>query len=371
MIPAFHTDYDAIIKMIDQVDPIKYGYTRNHLNGAVTYLSPYISRGVISTRLVLEKMIEKGYHLYQMETFVKELCWRDYFQRVAQVKNLELAVRDEQSPVEHHAIPISVVAANTGIDAIDKAIKELYNSGYMHNHCRMYTAFLTCNLAKAHWLQPARWMYYHLLDGDWASNTCSWQWVAGAMNGKKYYANQENINKYTGSKQIGSYIDQSYEAVAAHPIPTELTETTTLSLTTSLPLTKMDQWRNDGPTFIYNYYNLDPLWHHNEAGNRVLLLDPDFFKHYPVSEVCINFMLQLGKNIPGLQVFVGSFNELTTQYPATTFHFKEHPLNFGYKGVEEPRDWIATDISGFYPSFFSYWKKVEKSIRHSFPKSST
>ena len=84
----FTTDYKTILEKLDEVDPLKYGKTRNFVNGAVTYLSPYISRGVISTKQVLLHILTKGYKIQQIESFVKELCWRDYFQRVGQHKNL-------------------------------------------------------------------------------------------------------------------------------------------------------------------------------------------------------------------------------------------------------------------------------------------
>jgi len=78
----FPTDYTSILQRIDAVDPVRYGKTRNYINGAVSYLSPYISRGVISTRQVYEAFVAKGYSLYQMEKWVSELAWRDYFQQV-------------------------------------------------------------------------------------------------------------------------------------------------------------------------------------------------------------------------------------------------------------------------------------------------
>ncbi len=56
----FPTDYKTILEKTDQIDPLKYGKTRNYVDGAVTYLSPYISRGVISTRQVLESVLEEG-----------------------------------------------------------------------------------------------------------------------------------------------------------------------------------------------------------------------------------------------------------------------------------------------------------------------
>ncbi len=356
----FTTDYKTILDKLDLIDPIKYGTSRNFVSGAVTYLSPYISRGVISTKQVFLQVLKKGYKIPQIESFVKELCWRDYFQRVGQEKNLNYAIRQVQEPVLHHEIPVQIVNANTGILGIDNAIQQLYKNGYMHNHCRMYTASAVCNIAKSHWHHPAQWMYYHLLDGDWASNACSWQWVAGANSSKKYYANQENINKYTNTIQAATFLDNSYETIEQMEVPAQLVATQKLLLETKFPKSEILQLDINSPTFIYNYYNLDPKWHAEESGNRILLLEPESFGAYPVSNNCIDFMLALGNNIPQLQVFVGSFEALCDQYQLTHIYYKEHPLNIGYSGTEEPRDWITDKVTGYYPSFFSYWKKVEK-----------
>ncbi len=358
----FTADYNQVLRKIENIDPIAYGKSRNYINGAVTRLSPYISRGVISTRQILENVLQRGYKLPQIESFVKELCWRDYFQRLGQHKNLNEDIRQPQLPVLHRQMPSAMINATTGIQGIDDAIQELYQTGYMHNHCRMYTASVVCNVGQAHWLQPARWMYYHLLDGDWASNACSWQWVAGANSSKKYYANQENINRYTGTSQSGTFLDTSYENLAQMPVPEVLLPTESLQLHTPLPSAAPITIDVSLPTFIYNYHNLDPLWHKDQPGNRILLLDPAFFVQYPVSSNCINFMLALAQNIPGVQVFVGSFPDLLAQYGLNNIHFKEHPFNTGYQGTEEPRDWIVPEVTGYFPSFFAYWKKVEKQL---------
>ncbi|NBV12578.1 MAG: deoxyribodipyrimidine photolyase [Sphingobacteriia bacterium] len=356
----FPTDYKTILNKLDQIDPIQYGKTRNYINGAVTYLSPYISRGVISTKQVLIYLIAKGYNIPQMESFVKELCWRDYFQRVGQHKNLNLDIKQAQSSILHYEIPVQIINVNSGITGIDNSIQQLYNTGYMHNHCRMYTASLICNIAKSHWLHPAQWMYYHLLDGDWASNASSWQWVAGANSNKKYYANQENVNKYSFTQQTNSFLDYPYEKIEQMEVPESLIKTQKLELETQLPISDILTLDTNLPTYIYNYYNLDPVWHSEESGNRILLLEPDFFRAYPISKKCMDFMLDLCKNIPQIQVFVGSFESLCNQYNLQNIVYKEHPLNIGYTGIEEPRDWIAEKVTGYYPSFFSYWKKVEK-----------
>ena len=356
----FTTNYVSILEKIEAIDPIAYGKTRNLIDGDITYLSPYISRGVISTKQLVESVLARGYRVEQIESFIKECCWRDYFQRVGQVKNVSQDIKQEQVPVINKAIPLSIANANTGIEGIDKAIQDLYQQGYMHNHCRMYTASVICNIAQSHWHIPAQWMYYHLLDGDWASNACSWQWVAGANSSKKYHANQENINRYTQTNQANTFLDRSYEELATMPVPQALMETILPQLQTVLPQPTANLVIDDQqPTFVYNYYNLSPNWHANEEGNRVLLLEPSFFAEYPVGKNCIDFIVSLSKNIAGIQIFVGSFAELTQQVNAHTIYFKENPLNKGYTGIEEPRDWIAEKITGYVPSFFSYWKKIE------------
>ena len=356
----FETDYPSILAQLDAIDPIKYASTRNYVDGAITYLSPYIARGVISTKQVLAHVLAKGYKVSEIEKFVKELCWRDYFQRVAQVKDINLEIKQAQTSVLNHNIPLSVLNANTGIEGIDTAINQLYQTGYMHNHCRMYTAMLVCNVAKSHWLNPAQWLYYHLLDGDWASNACSWQWVAGANSSKKYVANQENINKYTHTNQTHTYLDVPYEVLETMPAPPELLTTEKFMAESALPPNSNLVVDHKLPTFIYNYYNLDPLWYKSLAGNRILLLEPNIFSQYPISKKCIDFMLALSANIPGMQVFVGAFNDLVTTYQLDTIYYKEHPFNQHYQGIEEPRDWIAEAVTGYYPSFFAYWKNVEK-----------
>jgi len=315
---SFPTDYQEILNRIENVHPIKYAKTRNFINGQITYLSPYISRGVISVKQVKDIVLNKGFSKYESEKFIQELAWREYFQRVWQSKK-ELIWSDlkhTQEDVKHHHIPTAVVEAQTGIEAIDQQINNLFTTGYMHNHIRMYLASITCNMAKSHWLVPSKWMYYHLLDGDIASNNCSWQWVAGAFSTKKYYCNQENINKYTFSKQQNSFLDKSYEQLVDMPIPDELQETTKQVLKTKLPETTVPEIDIDLPTVIYNSYNLDPNWRKLEKVNRVLLLEPSHFNQFPVSDKVIEFILQLSKNIEGIQIFTGEIQEIKNIYKA-------------------------------------------------------
>jgi deoxyribodipyrimidine photo-lyase len=77
-------------------------------------------------------------------------------------------------------------------------------------------------------------------------------------------------------------------------------------------------------------------------------------------------MLALSKNIQNIQIYIGSFETLVETYQLREIYYKEHPLNKHYTGQEETRDWIIADISGYYPSFFAYWKKMEKAIKLKF-----
>jgi deoxyribodipyrimidine photo-lyase len=299
-----------------------------------------------------------------MEAFLMELCWRDHSQRVWQHHDPQVELRSTQFWIKNDTqLPLEITTANTGIQAIDSALLELKDTGYMHHHLRMYLAALVCNHYGCHWRTAAKWLFSQLCDADAASNHLSWQWVCGANAPKVYYANQENINKYTHSTQLNSFLDIPYEAFEQMAIPACLLPSELIALTTELPATIPLTIDPQLPTFIYNYYNLDPLWHAQEAGNRILLLEPQFFQAYPVSPKCIDFMLSLAKNINHIQVFVGSFEELCQHYALAQIYYKEHPLNIGYRGQEEPRDWIAAAVEGYFPSFFAYWKKVEKHLK--------
>ena len=364
----FPTDYNTILDRINTINPIKYAKTRNFINGDVTYLSPYISRGIISSKQVMEIVLAKGYKPYEIEKFLQELAWRDYFQRVLQEKGNSIwdDLKQEQPDVKHNKMIEAVAKANTGIDAIDNKIKELYETGYMHNHLRMYVASITCNMAKAHWRLPATWLYYHLLDGDIASNNCSWQWTAASFSSKKYYFDQANVNKYTGSNQRKSFIDKTYEEIADMEIPQSLKVTIDLDLQTVLPKTDFPIIDYSKPTLIYSSYNLDNQWRKAEDANKILLLEPSHFQKYPVSEKVFQFIIDLSKNIDGIQIFVGEFTELHKIFetnPNAKIIFKEHPLFTHYKGIKDERDWMFPAVTGYYNSFFSFWKKCERYLK--------
>ncbi|MFN2396756.1 MAG: FAD-binding domain-containing protein, partial [Bacteroidales bacterium] len=268
----FDISYSEILNRVEQIDPVAYVRSRNFLNGAVTKLSPYISRGVISTRFVMNSLLNRGFKPVEILKLIQELAWRDYFQQVWKAKGDEINydLKNTQIGVKHHEMPCAILDGKTGIQAIDKGIHDLYNTGYMHNHLRMYVASIACNVGGSHWKTPSKWLYYHLLDGDQASNTLSWQWVSGAFSSKKYYANQDNINKYCNTNQIGTFLDVEYEEFDSMQIPNALLETCMPELKTKLPEPRQIQIDQQKPTLIYNAYNLEPEWKKHEDVNRVL-----------------------------------------------------------------------------------------------------
>ncbi len=359
----FDTSYGKILERVDQVNPVAYGRTRNFIDGAVTYLSPYISRGVISTKMVLKHVLNKGSDPGKIEKFIQELAWRDYWQQIWIEKGNEINrdLKHPQPDVDNTEMPAAIVEANTGVEAIDRAIRDFYETGYLHNHVRMYIAAISCNMGKSHWKVPAQWMYYHLLDGDWASNALSWQWVAGTTRSRTYVANQDNINKYCRTTQKGTFLDVPYDAFDDFSIPEELRDTMVPKLKTELPETPALDLEPNLPVCLYNFYNMDPTWRQEIKANRVLLLEPEVFDQYPVSRNSIDFLLKLGQNIAGLKVFTGSFDDFVNEYQPAEIYFKEHPLNHHYRGTEDSRDWMFS-VKGYYPSFFSFWKKCKKEL---------
>ena len=361
----FPTSYNAILQLLDQADPVQYAGNRNFTNGSVTKLSPYIARGVLSTRQVLDAVIANGYTIHQSEKFIQQLAWREYFQRTWQWAGDDIFddMRRSYKGIRTLQMPAAVANAQTGIQAVDDAIHQMKETGYLHNHLRMYIASIVCNIARCDWKEAAAWMYYHLLDGDLASNHLSWQWVAGHFSSKQYFCNQDNINNYTGTRQEGTFLDCSYEQFPLEHLPAVLEPVQAFSVASSLPVTSAPVINPALPLCLYNGYQLDPLWRKEEQANRVLLLEPSHFRQFPVSEHSIRFILSLVANIPGVQVFTGEVHEIPHLKEVPAIYAKEHPAFAHYPGQKDARDWLFPQVNGKFSSFFSYWKKCEPLLR--------
>jgi deoxyribodipyrimidine photo-lyase len=198
------------------VQPESYARTRNHLEGDVTGLSPYITHGVLTLPQVLQGLLEQG-PLEAGHKLVYELGWREFFRHAWAHwgSGIEASLHPGPLPDEAYAteLPVDIREACTGVPAIDQAVRTLYATGYLHNHARMWLASYVVHLRRVHWRAGADWMVAHLLDGDLASNHLSWQWVAGTGSSKPYLFNAENVARFSPSPwhSARSVIDRSYE----------------------------------------------------------------------------------------------------------------------------------------------------------------
>ena len=205
-----------------------YARSRNHLEGAVTRLSPYITHGMLTLPQVLAAVQAdelsrdpKGRGLRPDHKFINELAWREYFHHVwtHEGKGVFSSLHEGPMPESAYAraLPSDIAQGCTGVPAIDQAVRELYDTGYLHNHARMWLASYVVHLRKVHWRAGADWMFAHLLDGDLASNHLSWQWVAGTGSHKPYLFNAGNVEKFAPAHwhSRGTVIDASYEVLEA------------------------------------------------------------------------------------------------------------------------------------------------------------
>ena len=358
-------------EIIDVIDPIAYAKTRNQLSGAVTRLSPYITRGVITLPDIRVRLLQK-HSVKDCEKLIQELAWREYFQEVWWEKGDDMFsdLRFSRNDWQHSDLVTALVEANTGVEVLDAGIAELYETGYMHNHVRMWVASVGCNLAKAHWYNLGRWLYYHLVDGDPASNFCSWQWVTGTSKSEPYKVNQKLINGCSDVKQVRSILNFDRDAMLEQPVPDELKVNQSFDLKTIYPDSTLERSVAGEVVVLYTPWTIDPAYAAQTAGGsasrHILVIDPAWFDRLPVSDRVMNFIIEQGKVVvDGLEVFVGDATDIPGMSEATAVHTRAHQTNRTWSDFAtlDPVPRLFPEVSGYYKSFFAYWKAVEKS-RH-------
>lgn len=193
----------AAEQLLHKVDFIAYAKTRNLLTGAVTRLSPYIRYGVLSLREIRNYILERVENPEDATKLINELAWRDYWQRLYSKLGTGIWQNQEEyktgyKPADYAAnLPLDITKGITGRVCIDSFSQELRETGYLHNHIRMWLAAYIIHWRHIQWQAGAKWFLQHLLDGDPASNNMSWQWVASTFSHKPYFFNRENLERYT------------------------------------------------------------------------------------------------------------------------------------------------------------------------------
>ncbi|WP_298308964.1 FAD-binding domain-containing protein [uncultured Erythrobacter sp.] len=212
-----------------------YTRTRNFDDGAaaekmrqnVSQLSPWLRAGLLGETEVIKAILEH-HGPTDAESFISEVFWRIYFKgdleqrpsiwtSYCKGRDAAFAVLDADAAL---AEPYTkATEGRTGISAFDHWSRELTQTGYLHNHARMWFASIWIFTLKLDWQLGADFFLRHLIDGDAASNTLSWRWVAGLhTKGKTYLARADNIARFTDRHPDGPL---AAEGLAEHAEPLE------------------------------------------------------------------------------------------------------------------------------------------------------
>ncbi len=211
----------------------RYAAARNTDRGvgrepSTSALSPYLRRRLLTETEVIAAAVE-AHGRRGAERFVEEVVWRSYFKGHLETRPSIWADYKRQVGVAQEAMDrnaglrrayAEAVAGRTGIDGFDDWSRELVAHGWLHNHARMWFASIWTFTLRLPWVLGADFFMRHLLDGDPASNTLSWRWVAGLhTRGKAYAARAENIARYTEGRFRPTGLSESVEALTEAEAP--------------------------------------------------------------------------------------------------------------------------------------------------------
>lgn len=182
-----------------------YAAARNALicgHRNVSRLSPWIRHGVLGLREVAEHIRRQKIAPADRAKFLAELGWRQFWQLVYRHHGhaIHRDMERPKVPLGHAHVPPDVIAGQTGLACMDGFVRELKETGWLHNHARLWFAAYLVHHRKVAWREGAAFFYHHLLDGDPASNSLSWQWVASTFSHKPYIFNRANLERYTSRR---------------------------------------------------------------------------------------------------------------------------------------------------------------------------
>ncbi|MFY8051131.1 MAG: FAD-binding domain-containing protein, partial [Armatimonadaceae bacterium] len=162
-------------------------------------LGPYIRHGLITLTECRTAAIRKSGGTPPVK-FLQELAWREYYQRVYEQYGDGITHTNLDSPkvtLGQNPLPDDIRFGTTGLACMDENINELRETGYMYNHARMWVASYIIHHRKVAWQHGARFFLQHLLDGDPASNSLGWQWIASTYSHKPYLFDQGNVQRFS------------------------------------------------------------------------------------------------------------------------------------------------------------------------------
>ena len=181
-------------------------------------LSPYITHGVINEKEVIRKSLDK-FSFQKNEKFIQEVLWRTYWKGWMELRSgvwddylIDLKrIKEEFKDNRNY---LNAIKGKTKIECFNEWVNELKTFNYLHNHTRMWFASIWIFTLELPWQLGAEFFMQHLYDGDTASNTLGWRWVAGIQTqGKHYLASEWNIKKFTNNRFENIKLNEN-----AHPI---------------------------------------------------------------------------------------------------------------------------------------------------------
>ncbi len=205
----FEISRDGALKQLDvfiNSELANYGFKRNFDLGPknksnVSCLSPYISHRLITEYEVAKTVLAK-FPYQKVEKYIQEIFWRVYWKGWLELRpQVWTDFIEDLKGLKEDDNYKKAVNGETQIECFNDWVKELKDNNYLHNHTRMWFASIWIFTLNLPWQKGAEFFMKHLFDGDAASNTLSWRWVAGLQTkGKHYVAQSWNISKFTNNK---------------------------------------------------------------------------------------------------------------------------------------------------------------------------
>ena len=171
----------------------------------ISCLSPYITHGIINEQEVIQKALSK-FSFSKNEKFIQEVLWRTYWKGWLELRpnvwtDYLAELNQIKNEFQNNQNYLSAIDGKTDIECFNAWVNELKDNNYLHNHTRMWFASIWIFTLELPWQLGAEFFMQHLYDGDAASNTLGWRWVAGVQTqGKHYLASEWNIKKFTNNR---------------------------------------------------------------------------------------------------------------------------------------------------------------------------
>lgn len=171
----------------------------------VSCLSPYITHGIINEKEVIKKSLHK-FSFAKNEKFIQEVLWRTYWKGWLELRpsvwtDFLIELKNIKEDFQNNQAYKNAIEGKTNVECFNHWVNELKENNYLHNHTRMWFASIWIFTLNLPWQLGAEFFMQHLYDGDAASNTLGWRWVAGIQTqGKHYLASEWNIKKFTNNR---------------------------------------------------------------------------------------------------------------------------------------------------------------------------